>query len=148
MSGDNFESDMNWAMSMTSGKDAQAASAHATEMGKRAEEFRAANERLKLQVVMLQTQIEGLKSENARLMAQADVDAAHAVGVAAQTKALFVEIDNCPNKDSHPLAEKKQFINGVTGKPEVGRAAREIYRAAFDQEAEARGVEDFVHMRK
>lgn len=65
---DNFESDMNWAMAMTSSSDAQAANAHAREMAKRAEAFRQANE-------WLQTQIEGLKSENARLMAQADVDA-------------------------------------------------------------------------
>lgn len=127
---------------MTAGKDAAAASA-------RADDFRAANERLQMQVIMLQTQIEGLKSENARLMAQADVDAANAAGMAAQTKAMIGEIDDCPAMDSHHLlAEKKEFINSVTGKPEIGRAVSEIYRAAFDQEAEARGVEDFVHMRK
>jgi hypothetical protein len=98
---------------------------------------------METEIALLRAENATLKVTNERLTRQADVDAASAVGMRVQTKALVAEIDACPAKDSHhPLAAEVDFVNGVTGKPEKGRAGRKIFREAFDEEAKARGIDN------
>lgn len=119
------------------------------EANARAEQYRLAAERLQLEVTTLLAKVDGQQTEIARLRAQADVDAAHIAGLMAEEKALIQEIDLCPEKDvRHPLALAKGFVNGVTGKHEIGRVVRDIYRQAFDNEASARGLDDIEHLRR
>lgn len=80
----------------------------ALEADGRAKEYRKMVEKPQMQITMLRTQIDGLKAENARLQAQADVDAAHAAGLIAEKDALIKEADNCPERQHHyPLVVRK-----------------------------------------
>lgn len=103
-------------------------------------ELRADNERLQEEIVELRQEIEDLRRE-------ADLDACHAAGLAAQIKALIAEGDSCPDKAAHPLLERTEYINAMTGEPMKKTRAYPLYRAAFDEEAREAGIDDPENLR-
>lgn len=98
-------------------------------------ELRAENERLKEENEELRREIEELRRE-------ADLDACHAAGLGAQIKALIAEGDSCPNKAAHPLLERAEYTNSMTGQSMTKTRAYPLYREAFDAEARELGFEE------
>jgi len=90
----------------------------------------------------LTEEVEALRKEIADLHFEADLDACHAAGLAAQIKALIAEGDACPNKAAHPLLERADYVDDRTGAPMKKTRAYPLYRAAFDEEANAAGIVD------
>jgi len=90
----------------------------------------------------LRREIEGLKAEVADLQHEADLDACHIAGLTAQIKALIAESEACPNSEAHPLVQKETYIDSRSGKEILKTRALPLYRAAFDAEANERGIED------
>jgi hypothetical protein len=95
--------------------------------------LRAENDALREEVASLRDEIEALRFE-------ADLDACHVAGLAAQLKAIIAEGDACPSKVSHPLLERVAYTNQRTGEPMTKTKSYPLYRAAFDAEAEERGI--------
>lgn len=88
----------------------------------------------------LRREIEALKDELNELHFEADLDACHAAGLAAQLKALIAEGDACPAKAAHPLLERVAYTDSRSGEPMRKTRAYPLYREAFDAEAEACGI--------
>lgn len=103
-------------------------------------ELRAELERLREENDELRAEIEDLRRE-------ADLDACHAAGLGAQIKALIAEGDACPNKAAHPLLERAEYTNSMTGEPMTKTRAYPLYRDAFDAEAAELGIEDAEGLR-
>ncbi len=97
--------------------------------------LREENEILREEIVTLQAEIEVLRHE-------ADLDSCHAVGLAAQTKAIIAEGDACPNKAAHPLLERVTYRDARNGETITRTRSYPLYREAFDAEAEACGIDD------
>ena len=102
----------------------------------------------------LRAELERLREENEELRAEiddlrreADLDACHAAGLGAQIKALIAEGDACPNKAAHPLLERAEYTNSMTGEPMTKTRAYPLYREAFDAEAGELGIEDVEGLR-
>lgn len=147
----NFDADAEFYANavMLRGREALEADGRANSAAMALEAANDRAERLQMQVSMLLTQVDGMRAEIARLQAQSDVDAAHAAGLVAEKDALVKEADKCPERTSHHhLVDKVNYVNGVTGKSELGRVSREVYRAAFDAEAVARGLENVESLRR
>lgn len=90
----------------------------------------------------LRAEIEELRAEIEELTAEADLDACHVAGLTAQIRALIAEGDSCPNKDSHPLLVREQYVHARTGETVTKTRAFPLYREAFDAEAERLGIEN------
>lgn len=98
-------------------------------------ELRAENDRLK-------EENEDLRRELDELRREADLDICHAAGLGAQIKALIAEGDSCPCKaTAHPLLERAQYTNAMTGETMTKTRAYPLYREAFDAEARDLGFE-------
>lgn len=97
-------------------------------------QLRAENERL-------QEENEELRRELEELRRESDLDACHAAGLAAQLRALIAEGDSCPAKAAHPLLERTQYVNAMTGETITKTRAYPLYREAFDAEAREMGFE-------
>ena len=97
--------------------------------------LREENDLLREEIVTLQAEIEVLRHE-------ADLDSCHAVGLAAQTKAIIAEGDACSNKAAHPLLERVTYRDARNGETITRTRSYPLYREAFDAEAEACGIED------
>ena len=97
--------------------------------------LREENEALREEIATLQAEIEILRHET-------DLDSCHAAGLAAQTRAIIAEGDACPNKAAHPLLERVAYIDSRNGETITRTRSYPLYRAAFDAEAEACGIED------
>jgi hypothetical protein len=89
----------------------------------------------------LRQEIAELRQEIEVLRAEADLDGCHIAGLSAQIKALLAESEACPHKTAHPLVEQDDYINSRTGEPMRKTRALPLYRAAFDAEAEACGID-------
>lgn len=103
-------------------------------------ELRAEIERLKEENEELRQEIDDLRRE-------ADLDACHAAGLGAQIKALIAEGDACPNKAAHPLLERTEYTNSMTGEVMKKTKAYPLYREAFDAEAKELGIDDAEGLR-
>ena len=90
----------------------------------------------------LRQEIASLKAELEELQRESDLDACHIAGLSAQIKALLAESEACPGKDAHPLVERAAYTDSRTGQPITKSRALPLYRAAFDAEAEARGIDN------
>ncbi len=88
----------------------------------------------------LRREVEALKDELAELHFEADLDACHAAGLAAQLRALIAEGDACPNAAAHPLLQRADYTDSRNGGSMRKTRAYPLYREAFDAEAEACGV--------
>ena len=95
----------------------------------------------------LRREIEALKDEIDELHFEADLDACHATGLAAQLKVLIAEGDSCPNTAAHPLLERVAYTDSRSGEPMRKTRAYPLYREAFDAEAEACGIPEPHHYR-
>lgn len=91
------------------------------------------NEQLRQEIADLRQEIETLRAE-------ADLDGCHIAGLSAQIKALLAESEACPHKVAHPLVEQDDYVNSRTGEPMRKTRALPLYRAAFDEEADACGI--------
>ncbi|MGE5548160.1 MAG: hypothetical protein ACM33T_14735 [Solirubrobacterales bacterium] len=98
--------------------------------------------RLQAENARLREEIEALKAEIDELRFEADLDACHAAGLAAQLRAIIAEGDACPNKAGHPLLERAPFVNDRTGEPMTKTRSYPLYREAFDAEARECGIDD------
>ncbi|HLO77429.1 MAG TPA: hypothetical protein VK196_13315 [Magnetospirillum sp.] len=96
---------------------------------------------LRAEIERLKEENEDLRAENEDLRREADLDACHTAGLAAQIKALIAEGDACPNKAAHPLLVRSDYINALTGETMKKTAAYPLYREAFDAEARELGFE-------
>jgi regulator of replication initiation timing len=103
-------------------------------------ELRAELERLREENDELRAEIEDLRRE-------ADLDSCHAAGLSAQIKALIAEGDACPNRAAHPLLERAEYTNSMTGEAMTKTRAYPLYREAFDAEARELGIEDVEGLR-
>jgi hypothetical protein len=90
----------------------------------------------------LRQEIAELRQENDLLRAEADLDGCHIAGLSAQIKALLAESEACALKASHPLVEQDDYVNSRTGVAMRKTRALPLYRAAFDAEAEACGIDN------
>lgn len=90
----------------------------------------------------LRGEIAELRREIEELHAEADLDACHIAGLSAQIKALIAEGEACSDKAAHPLVERAEYVHSRTGEPITKTKALPLYRAAFDAEAEACGIEN------
>ena len=90
----------------------------------------------------LRRENERLKSEIAELQTESDLDACHIAGLTAQIKALIAESEACPSQNAHPLVQKESYIDSRSGKEIVKTRALPLYRAAFDAEAQERGIKE------
>lgn len=90
----------------------------------------------------LRQEIADLKREIELLHAEADLDGCHIAGLSAQIKALLAESESCPHKEAHPLVEQEDYVNSRTGEAMRKTRALPLYRAAFDEEAEACGIDN------
>jgi hypothetical protein len=95
-----------------------------------------------METEQLRQEIAELRREIEILHAEADLDGCHIAGLSAQIKALLAESEACPHKAAHPLAELDDYVNSRTGEPMKKTRALPLYRAAFDAEAEACGIEN------
>ena len=92
------------------------------------------NEQLRAEIAELRQEIETLRAE-------ADLDGCHIAGLSAQIKALLAESEACPTKEAHPLVEQDDYVHSRTGEAMRKTRALPLYRAAFDEEAAACGIE-------
>jgi hypothetical protein len=95
-----------------------------------------------MEITSLKEEIATLRHEIEELHREADLDACHIAGLSAQIKALIAESEACPNKTSHPLVERTDYVHSRTGQPMVKTRALPLYREAFDAEAKSLGIED------
>lgn len=96
-------------------------------------------ERYKALAATLETQVQSLQVEVARLKRQADLDAAATAGLNAQVKGLRVEAQACDHPENHPLAQPIEIVSAIDGQVKQTVKSYELHREAFDAEAEARG---------
>ncbi|MGE5503621.1 MAG: hypothetical protein ACM31L_04285 [Actinomycetota bacterium] len=96
--------------------------------------------RLRAENEALRDEVEALREEVESLRFEADLDACHVAGLSAQLKAIIAEGDACPAAGAHPLLERVAYVNDRTGEPMTKTRSYPLYRAAFDAEAEDRGI--------
>jgi len=130
------DADFFFAMAMTEQRDALQGE---IETNKRVEAYRADNQRLVDEVAHLKAEIAGLTEKD-------KVRRAQIAGLTAELNAYVQDADSCPHE--HPLAAKQEYVNGMTGVVETGRASREIYRAAFDAKARELGLDEYETLRR
>jgi hypothetical protein len=102
--------------------------------------LRAENDRLLAENDELRSEIEELRRE-------ADLDSCHAAGLAAQIRAVIREGESCPNAAAHPLLERAEYTNALTGEPMTKTRAYPLYRQAFDDMARELGIDDAQDLR-
>lgn len=90
----------------------------------------------------LRAEIAALRQEIEELRHEADIEACHAAGLAAQIKALIAESDACPHKEAHPLVERVEYTHARTGERVMKTRAFPLYREAFDAEARECGIDN------
>ncbi len=95
-----------------------------------------------MEIANLKHEIASLRRELDELRNEADLDACHIAGLSAQIKALIAEGEACPDKASHPLVVRADYVHSRTGQTITKTRALPLYRAAFDAEAAALGIDN------